>query len=139
MITVEEAEQLINQHTLTLDTEVVPLTMASGRILAESLEADRDFPPFDRVTMDGIAVRFGDQNQNATSFKIIGVQAAGSAPQTLEKSSQAIEVMTGAVLPHGADTVIPYESITINGDTEKTATIDIPIDKGRNIHRHPSI
>ena len=135
MITVEEAERLINLHALRLESEEVPLPKSGGRILAEPLVADRDFPPFDRVTMDGIAVRFGNEEEGASTYKITGVQAAGSPPQRVENNDQAVEIMTGAVLPEGADTVIPYESITINGTSEKTAIINVPAEKGRNIHR----
>lgn len=138
MITVQEAVNLINQHTLHLEMETLPLAKCIGKILGEPLVADRDFPPYHRVTMDGIAVRFGDNQRDTAKFSIVGVQAAGSAPQTLESSEQAIEVMTGAVLPNGADTVIPYESISISGGNQKTAILEIPIEKGRNIHRQGS-
>ena len=138
MITVEQAEQLIHQHSLTMQEEVVSLAEAKGRILAESLVADRDFPPFNRVTMDGIAIRLEHEATSANQFEIVGIQAAGSTPLTLENANQAIEVMTGAVLPNGADTVIPYESITINGETNKTAVLNNPIEMGRNIHRQGS-
>ena len=67
MLSVQEAENIVLQHKITLDTapseflrEGVLLMKSLGRILAEDLTADRDFPPFDRVTMDGIAIRFQD-------------------------------------------------------------------------------
>jgi molybdopterin molybdotransferase len=58
MITVEEAEKIIFEHILSQNTEGVALQKTVGRVLAEDLVADRDFPPFDRVTMDGIAIYF---------------------------------------------------------------------------------
>ena len=58
MITVSEAERLINSRTIVLESEDIPLNEVSGRVLTEEIRADRDFPPFDRVTMDGIAICF---------------------------------------------------------------------------------
>ncbi len=130
MITVEEAEKIIFQHTLDLGSEVVSHEQASGRILNQEIRADRDFPPFNRVTMDGIAIQYSTDNQ----YSIIGIQAAGSPPLKLNHPSEAIEVMTGAVLPEGADTVIPYELININGTAQRKATLESKPKKGQNIH-----
>ena len=58
MISVEEAELIINNHAVPLESEAVPLAQSGGRILTQEVRADRDFPPFDRVTMDGIAISF---------------------------------------------------------------------------------
>lgn len=135
MITVEEAEQLINQHNISLASELVPLEEAGGRILAEPICADRDFPPYHRVTMDGIAIKFDHWKAGANQFKITGIQPAGSPPMTIDGANQAIEVMTGAVLPDGADTVIPYEVVEINGETDKTAVLKTTPEKGKNVHR----
>ena len=134
MITAEEAEKLIFQHTLTLKSEAIPYHQAHGRILNEEISADRDFPPFDRVTMDGIAIQYSQSKE----FSITGIQAAGSPPQKLNKQSEAIEVMTGAVLPEGADTVIPYELITISGSTPRMAILESMPKKGQNVHRKGS-
>lgn len=134
MITVEEAEKLIFQHTLTLKSEAIPYQQANGRILNEEIFADRDFPPFNRVTMDGIAIQYSQDKE----YNIIGIQAAGSPPQKLSKQSEAIEVMTGAVLPEGADTVIPYELINIDGSTPRKAILESTPKKGQNVHRKGS-
>ncbi len=138
MTTVEAAENLIHQHTISLGNELVDLDQCTGRILAESITADRDFPPFDRVTMDGIAIRYQHLEQGGTSFRVTGVQAAGSAPLRIEQPDEAIEIMTGAVLPRGADTIIPYEQLIISGDQQKTATLSTSTVKGKNIHRKGS-
>jgi molybdopterin molybdotransferase len=122
MLTVQEAENIIFSHKIPVNTEGVPLEKSIGRILQEDLYADRDFPPFDRVTMDGIAIRFQDFQQGHRIFKIEGVQAAGSEQLTMDNGQSAIscfEVMTGAMLPIGCDTVIRYENLKIeNGFAE---------------------
>ena len=58
MISVQEATEIILQHSADYGVEEVPLVKAIGRILREDLMADRDFPPYDRVTMDGIAIKY---------------------------------------------------------------------------------
>ncbi|PJA06558.1 MAG: molybdopterin molybdenumtransferase MoeA [Flavobacteriales bacterium CG_4_10_14_0_2_um_filter_35_18] len=82
---------------------------AFNRVLKEPITADRDFPPFDRVSMDGVAVDIEVFNKGQREFNIEGVQAAGSEQLTLKNPSNCIEVMTGAVMPKNADAVIKYE------------------------------
>jgi molybdopterin molybdotransferase len=105
-----------------------------GLILAENIVADRDFPPFNRVAMDGIAIRSSD----AIDFKIEVTQYAGELQKTLQNSKNCIEVMTGAVLPLGCDTVIRYEDIDIQEvEGVKYAKITIPFNEikvGQNVH-----
>ncbi len=134
MITVAEAEAQIQAHRLNLSTETISLSEATSRLLAEDLTADRDFPPFDRVTMDGIAVN-RQQNIHQDLYAIEGVVAAGQATATLQSKENGLEVMTGAVLPNGTDTVIPYEHLEKSSEGYKllqTATL------GQNIHRQGS-
>ncbi len=114
MLSVAEAEQIIFDHCLSLGAELLPLQEALGRNLREELRADRDFPPFDRVTMDGIAIRYERFAAGQRRFPVSGVQAAGAPRQTLYPSDACMEVMTGAMLPEGADTVIRYEDIVLN-------------------------
>ena len=135
MITVAEAERLINNHTLELESEEVSLNDAGGRVLKETICADRDFPPFDRVTMDGIAINFDHWQNGTTDFLIRGTQAAGSPPLQIDGENQAIEVMTGAVLPEGTDTIIPYEVIEISGESNRRATLQVTPKKGQNVHK----
>ena len=131
MITFKEAYQKVLEHTLDLGEEKVPLLQSMHRILAEDIAADRDFPPFDRATKDGIAIAFSDLiNQNHT-YAIEGDAAAGMPQQILKKTEHCLEVMTGAVVPKNADTVVMYEHISIaNGK----ATINEKVVKGQNIH-----
>lgn len=134
MITVQEAEQIINRHTIQLQSEEVPLQQAAGRILEEQVLADRDFPPFNRVTMDGIAVKFSDLENGIKVFNIAGIQAAGVAPMSIDQPGQALEVMTGAVMPEGTDTVIPYELISISENDKKATVVEALTTKGKNVH-----
>jgi molybdopterin molybdotransferase len=90
-------------------------------VLAEDVAADRDQPPFDRVTMDGIAIAGRDWESGTRKFEIDDTQAAGAPALALGGPARCVEVMTGAMLPRGADTVIPVERITRNG---RTAAVD---------------
>ncbi len=113
MITTAEATRAISAAMPTFGTENVPLAEARGRILRQAVVAERDQPPFDRVTMDGIAVQFEYLASGNNAFQIQGTQHAGDPVQTLTSSVHAIEIMTGAVLPHNSDCVIPVERIEI--------------------------
>ncbi|MDX1666183.1 MAG: molybdopterin molybdotransferase MoeA [Saprospiraceae bacterium] len=114
MISVEEATRLILQRASDFGEEEVPLDRANGRVLCEDLMADRDFPPFTRVTMDGIAIKYEAYERGQRKFPILGVQPAGAPQQSLSQPEACLEVMTGAILPAHADTVIRYEDIEIN-------------------------
>jgi len=133
MVTVQQAEQIILSKCFTPGTITIPLAQAVGKVLAEEVLADRDFPPFNRVAMDGIAILFDRYTSGQREFKIEGVQAAGETIKKLADQQHCFEVMTGAVLPSGTDTVIRYEDVTI--DLGK-AHIDInTVSRGQHIHR----
>lgn len=123
MLSVSDAFFITQNHLLTLPSETVLLDEANGRVLHQAVHADRDFPPFDRVAMDGIAIRFADFKAGNRVFRVTGTQFAGQPQQTLNEGHTCLEVMTGAMLPAGADTVVRYEDVTIaNG--QATVTID---------------
>jgi len=133
MITVGQAEKLVLAEAKDFGTEVIPFDLALGRVLAEDIKADRDLPPFNRVTMDGIAVSYSAIEKGISSFRIKATQAAGDAPIGIEHPEECIEIMTGAALPGSVDTIIPYEHIEINNGI---ATITVPgTRKGQNLHR----
>lgn len=111
-----EAEAAIRQHATPLPAVHLPLTELSGAVLRESITSTRDQPPFDRVTMDGIAFSFASWQNGRNSFRIAGTQAAGAAPLTLREPGDCIEVMTGAMLPIGCDCVVPIENIDVSHD-----------------------
>ena len=132
MISVSEATTIIQQHLYQPGKEKVALLKATGRILAASIRADRDFPPFHRASMDGIAIQYASFQKGQREFHLEGILPAGEPSVALKENTHAIEIMTGAVLPANADTVIRYEDIEIvNGK----ATIRINVlSKGENIH-----
>ncbi len=113
MVSVEEATSIILESLYKPSVQKVEIEKAVGRVLAESLVADRDFPPFNRVAMDGIAILFESLKEEKKSFFIEDVQAAGAPQKKLNDKQNCIEVMTGAMLPIGTDTVIQYEDVKI--------------------------
>lgn len=134
MISVAKAEEIILENTITIPTEKVSIDDALSRILAEDLCADRDFPPFNRVTMDGISIQFTQLNAGQMTFEIESTAAAGNPQKTLQNARNCMEVMTGAMIPLNTDIVIRYEDIEIK---DKTATISVDINilkAGQNIH-----
>ncbi|MGJ8678280.1 MAG: molybdopterin molybdotransferase MoeA [Akkermansiaceae bacterium] len=133
LISVPQAESLIHSSLETMNTESIPLAQAQGRYLREDIFADRDLPPFDRVMMDGIAIRFSSWQELNRAFAIEGIQAAGTAALSLKNSDHCIEVMTGCVLPEGCDCVVPIEQITI---TDQVAHIQVcaSLRHGQHIH-----
>ena len=119
LISVTQAENIIRQHLTTAAVEIVPLSKAQGRYLREDILADRPLPPFDRVMMDGIAIAHASFASGNTRFPITGTQAAGTPALTLENADSCIEVMTGCVLPHGCDCIIPIEHIDLSDNTAR--------------------
>ena len=135
MISVKEALTKVLSTANNLGTEIVSIHDAIGRTLAEDIFADRAMPPFDRVTMDGICIDYTFYAQGHRKFLTESVAAAGSPTVTLHDQSKCIEIMTGAPLALGADTVIRYEDLkAIEGGFE----IVEPIYQGKNIHRKGS-
>jgi molybdopterin molybdotransferase len=132
MTTVEQAEKLIQSQTRNFGTEYIPFELALGRVLGEDIIADRDLPPFNRVTMDGVAVSYHSIEKGFHSFKIKATQAAGDRPIEIDHPDECIEIMTGAALPESVDTIIRYEDIDIK---DGVATLLISeINKGQNLH-----
>ncbi len=118
MLTPDQAEKLILENIAPFLREDCPLLSAHGRILRQDLRADRDLPPFDRVTMDGYALRSSAAASGVSKFRIQGTQAAGMRPLKLNDAPDTcVEVMTGAVLPADADCVVPFEDTTRENNT----------------------
>ncbi|MEX2542797.1 MAG: molybdopterin molybdotransferase MoeA [Trueperaceae bacterium] len=125
MIVVSEADRILAGHASPGATCDCPLESATGRVLREEIRADRDQPPYHRVTMDGIALSTASLGSGSlgsgslgTGRRVLrrrGVQAAGQPPLRLEGSGDCIEVMTGAVLPLGCDAVIRIEDVEVEG------------------------
>jgi molybdopterin molybdotransferase len=133
MVSVREAEEIINRVPAPVCTENVPIREAVGCILAEGVKADRDLPPFDRVAMDGYAI-YSQAFTRGKSFRIAGVQPAGCEALLLPSPDDCIEVMTGALLPSGTDAVIKYEDgQVVHGFF--TPFADVKVSPFMNIHR----
>ena len=120
MHTVEEALAAVLARIRPLGAERIPLTAAGGRLLAADLVAPFDNPPHDNSSMDGFAVRFTDV-AGATPAAPVTLQViedipAGKVPQQALRAGQASRIMTGALLPDGADTVIRSEDTQDHGD-----------------------
>ena len=133
LISPAEAEALIRAQAAPLPATSLPLTELVGTILRERIVAAYDQPPFDRVTMDGIAFAFSAYERGRRSFRIAGTQAAGAPPLTLSDPGHCIEVMTGAMLPAGCDCVIPVEKIAVADGVAQLAADAAP-ESRLNIH-----
>ncbi len=116
MTEVADAERLILEQMAPFGTRTLPLADAVDAVLDEAICAERDQPPFDRVTMDGIAIAYRDWQAGTRTFEITGTQGAGTPALSVANAGQCVEVMTGAVLPGNADSIIPVERITRTRD-----------------------
>jgi molybdopterin molybdotransferase len=131
------AEKLISEHLTCLPIESLPVGQCAGAVLRENVYAERDQPPFDRVAMDGIALASAAAAGGRRRFRVQATQAAGEPAATLISPEHCIEVMTGAVLPGGCDTVVPVEQLRSAAgmvELEKPA----PPAPWNNVHRRGS-
>ena len=94
--------------------------------------ADRDFPPFNRVTMDGIGLNFDEFEKGKRVFQINGMAPAGGLQKELKNPSFCLEVMTGASVPKGIDVVVRYEDLEIK-DGKATVMLS-NLTRNQNIH-----
>ena len=140
MISVEEAQNIIQTQQPNWGEIKMPLVESMGEILAEDIYADRDFPPFDRVTMDGIALRFDAFNAGVREFNIQETQLAGMPVVSLKNDTYAIEIMTGAVLSTGCDLMIRYEDLEFfERNDQKWVRINLDtVERWKNVHRQGS-
>jgi len=133
MVSVSEAEKIMAEHVTDYGVEMVPLSLAAGRILAKDLLADRDLPPFNRATVDGIAIQSGAIQQGIQHFAIQGIQAAGATPLKVKSLDHCIEIMTGAAVDPLFDAVIRYEDCRIENGQARIMR-DASVRPGLNIH-----
>jgi molybdopterin molybdotransferase len=137
VLTPAEADRLIGQHLQCLPIESLPLAQCAGAVLRENIYAERDQPPFDRVAMDGVALDSRSVAAGTRTFRVQATQAAGDAPLTLGSAAACIEVMTGAVLPEGCDSVVPVEDLTQAHGTAALAP-QLRVEPWQNVHRRGS-
>lgn len=133
MISVEEALHILKNYPKDFGTELAELHTCHGRILREDTIADLDMPPFDRVSMDGIAVSFDALEKGICTFPITGMAAAGAPQQTLTDQNVCLEIMTGSILPLQADTIVPYEWLRI--ENGHATIVKENILRGQNVHK----
>ncbi|MEO6338985.1 MAG: gephyrin-like molybdotransferase Glp [Caulobacteraceae bacterium] len=115
-LSVEEARARMLARAPRLEAEAVALSAAAmGRVLAETVTATRDQPPFDASAMDGWAVRFEDARTEAR-LKVAGESAAGAGYDARMQAGEAVRIFTGAPVPAGADTVVIQEEARREGD-----------------------
>ena len=135
MLRIEDALDIILDHTPTLDEEEVRLALAVGRILRRHCVSDLDLPPFDRARMDGYALRAADAEaavlERPVRLRAIGEASAGCAFDGRVNAGEAVRIMTGAPVPPGADAVEKIEVIRVldNGLIE----IESPLKPGQFI------
>jgi len=130
MIPVAEAEAIALNCAQPLDAErdreTVPLAEAGDRILAQVVRGDRDFPHWDNSAMDGYAARSDDlaaaSATRPVALEVVAEIPAGRPPATALQPGQAARIFTGAMLPEGADTVIPQEDAARDGSSVRFTT-----------------
>jgi len=133
LTSVKEAITIILNNTEDFGTEEVAFDKSLGRVLKENIVADRDFPPFNRVSMDGIAINSKAFKNGQKAYKIEGIQAAGDSQKTLQSTANCLEAMTGSVLPKNTDAIVQYELLKIENGV---ATLQIDsIKEFQNIHK----
>ncbi len=123
----EDARHLVEHHSAGLAapaTEEIDLLAAAGRVLAETVLADRDLPPFPRSTRDGYAVRSSDLAQLPATLEVIAEIKAGEKLENIPANvapGQAVAIMTGAPVPSGADAVVMVEYTSQQGSRVEIA------------------
>jgi molybdopterin molybdotransferase len=114
MIPYETALEIVRAQSILLDTERVDLHASLNRVLRQDVVSDIDMPPFDKSAMDGYACRAADVRH---PLEVVEVIPAGCQPQHAVQANQCAKIMTGAILPHGADCVIPVEDVEAMSET----------------------
>lgn len=135
MLPVEEAQRRVLDEVECLEVEIVPLAEALGRVLAEHAIAPRDVPSRDNSAMDGYAVRAEDVQRAASApvpLTVIEDVPAGRVARRRLSRGEAIRIMTGALLPEGADAVVPVELTDAGAET---VTVMKPVAAGANVRR----
>ena len=113
LIELDQARELVLERAQRLSSEEVEIGHALGRVLASSVAAPHPVPPFDNSAMDGFAVRAADTSgasaERPVELKLAGESKAGKPAETDLSAGEAISISTGAVIPRGADAIVPLE------------------------------
>ncbi|HZQ19852.1 MAG TPA: gephyrin-like molybdotransferase Glp [Terriglobales bacterium] len=120
ILSFEAARALVEEHASRVRArgrELLSLLDSLGRVLAEAVHADRDFPPFPRATRDGYALRAADVETVPAELQIVGeIRAGGTSPVASVETGQAVAIMTGAPVPNGAGAVVMVEHTSRSGN-----------------------
>ena len=134
----DDAIRIVMENTRTIDKIRVGLDDVLGRVLSEDVRSDIDMPPFDKALMDGYALQGADiasaSEDTPVTLDVIEEIPAGTVPQKRVECGQAAQIMTGAPVPDGADTVIMVEDTEPQIDAKKVRVLDTT-ETGRNIAR----
>ncbi|TCC84612.1 molybdopterin molybdotransferase MoeA [Pedobacter hiemivivus] len=127
MKTFEEAIAIISSISNPFDVETINLEAANGRILAENIHADRDYPPFNRAAMDGYAIMQSDWEKGIRKYSVIDTIFTGQPAKHALISGACYKIMTGAATPELANLIIRREDaeefedkVVLHADTIKT-------------------
>jgi molybdopterin molybdotransferase len=143
MLSVSEARERILSQFQTTTTEILSLTVSSGRVLAVDVKAGHELPSFDNSSMDGFAIRAEDTSGSRLTLSVVADIPAGIAPQVTLAAGQAARIMTGAQMPHGANAVIPVEdtdftSREAGSPVPQTVSFERKVNAGENVRPHGS-
>ena len=138
MVEMDDAIRIVMENTRPIEKIRVGLDDVLGRVLSEDVRSDIDMPPFDKALMDGYALQGADiasaSNNTPIILDVIEEIPAGTVPQKRVECGQAAQIMTGAPVPDGADTVIMIEDTEPHTDAQKVRVLDTT-ETGRNIAR----
>jgi molybdopterin molybdotransferase len=129
LIDADEAAALVLERTPVLGVERVALADATGRVLAEDLVGEAPLPSFPSSAVDGYAVRAEDAGK---TLRVLGESAAGRPFEGSVARGTAARILTGGVVPDGADTVVMVEDVTVAGEQ---VTVPRELRAGTNVHR----
>jgi molybdopterin molybdotransferase len=126
--------EVVAVHAAAPSSEIIDIAedpaRARGRVLAEDVLADRNYPPFDRSTRDGYAVRPSDASQPGSELRLVGESRAGVPFAGSVRAGECVRILTGAALPDGANAVVMQEYARVDGDT---VAFDRAATAGQNI------
>ena len=112
-VTVDEALSLIFDQVKPKSKQLLPIELALGHVLAETVTATHNLPPFDNSAMDGYAVKHADAGRSVECFHTI---FAGDKEEVKLQAGNCVKIMTGARIPHGCEAIVPIEDTTVDGD-----------------------
>lgn len=132
MLNYEQARALLLEAVEPVETEHVPLPRSGGRVLARTLTAREDVPPFDRSAYDGYALRSADTMAGTVTLRILEEVPAGNVPHQTVSPGTSVKILTGAPVPPGADAVVMHERTHFTADA---VTLTDPVRPGSGIVR----